>query len=160
MPNVLSARYASAAMNEIWSPQRKIVLDRQLSLAVLRAQAALGVEFPDGVSGAAAAGVDPRAAAPGARSEELGGGLEGRREERGQGEPAEVTAFCPERAVHGRATMPCPGCDAAVQRLRYADRECNYCARCQTGGELLADRTLSRLLKKDWPKTLDELERA
>jgi formamidopyrimidine-DNA glycosylase len=80
-------------------------------------------------------------------------------EQVGDGFPETVTAFRPEMAVHGRAKRPCPVCDAPVQRIRYADKECNYCARCQTGGKLLADRALSRLLKKDWPKTLDELER-
>jgi formamidopyrimidine-DNA glycosylase len=61
-------------------------------------------------------------------------------------------------AVHGRYKKPCPRCGAPVQRIAYADNEANYCARCQTGGKLLADRGLSRLLKGDWPKTLDELE--
>ena len=61
-------------------------------------------------------------------------------------------------AVHGRYGKPCPVCASPVQRIRYADNEANYCARCQTGGKLLADRGLSRLLKGDWPRTLDELE--
>jgi formamidopyrimidine-DNA glycosylase len=72
--------------------------------------------------------------------------------------PENVTAFRPEMAVHGRYGEPCPRCGAKVQRIRYASNETNYCARCQTGGRLLADRALSRLLHKDWPRTLDELE--
>ena len=74
------------------------------------------------------------------------------------GFPEGVTAFRPEMAVHGKFGKPCPRCGAPVQRIRYADNETNYCARCQTGGKLLADRSLSRLLKDDWPKTLEELE--
>ena len=73
--------------------------------------------------------------------------------------PEKVTAFHPDMAVHGRYGLPCPVCGTAVQRIRYADNETNYCPRCQTGGKLLADRALSRLLKSDWPKTVDELER-
>ena len=73
--------------------------------------------------------------------------------------PEKVTAFRPDMAVHGRFGKPCPVCGTAVQRIRYADNETNYCPRCQTGGKLLADRALSRLLKSDWPKTVDELER-
>ena len=72
--------------------------------------------------------------------------------------PAKVTAFHEEMAVHGRYRKPCPLCGAPVQRIVYAENECNYCARCQTGGRLLADRALSRLLKRDWPKTAEELE--
>jgi formamidopyrimidine-DNA glycosylase len=72
--------------------------------------------------------------------------------------PEKVTAFRPEMAVHGRYGQPCPRCGDKVQRIRYADNETNYCARCQTGGKLLADRALSRLLGADWPRTLDELE--
>lgn len=72
--------------------------------------------------------------------------------------PEKVTAFRPAMAVHGRHGKPCPDCGAPVQRIAYADNECNYCARCQTEGRLLADRALSRLLKDDWPRTLDELE--
>ena len=72
--------------------------------------------------------------------------------------PERVTAFRKEMAVHGRFGEPCPRCGEAVQRIRYADNETNYCARCQTGGTLLADRSLSRLLKSDWPRTLDDLE--
>jgi formamidopyrimidine-DNA glycosylase len=72
--------------------------------------------------------------------------------------PEKVTAFRPEMAVHGRFGKPCPVCGAKVQRIVYAENEVNYCARCQTGGKLLADRALSRLLKGDWPRTLEELE--
>jgi formamidopyrimidine-DNA glycosylase len=81
------------------------------------------------------------------------------REEVGDGFPDRVTAFRDEMAVHGRFGKPCPDCGAPVQRIRYAANECNYCAGCQTGGRLFADRSLSRLLKADWPKTLDDLER-
>lgn len=70
--------------------------------------------------------------------------------------PEKVTAFREGMAVHGRFRQPCPVCGAPVQRIRYADNETNYCARCQTGGRLLADRAMSRLLKQDWPRTLDE----
>jgi len=80
------------------------------------------------------------------------------REETGDGFPEKVTAFRPGMAVHGRYREPCPECGSRVQRIRYAANECNYCARCQTGGRLLADRSLSRLMKKDWPRTLEELE--
>jgi formamidopyrimidine-DNA glycosylase len=73
--------------------------------------------------------------------------------------PEKVTAFRPDMAVHGRFGKPCPVCGTTVQRIRYAENETNYCPRCQTGGKLLADRALSRLLKSDWPKTVDELER-
>jgi formamidopyrimidine-DNA glycosylase len=69
--------------------------------------------------------------------------------------PEKVTAFREEMAVHGRFKLPCPVCGAPVQRIVYAENECNYCAKCQTGGRLLADRSLSRLLKDDWPKSLD-----
>jgi formamidopyrimidine-DNA glycosylase len=72
--------------------------------------------------------------------------------------PEKVTAFRPEMAVHGRYGLPCPVCGAKVQRIVHADNETNYCARCQTGGRLLADRALSRLLKTDWPRTIEELE--
>jgi len=72
--------------------------------------------------------------------------------------PEKVTAFRPEMDVHGRYRAPCPVCGAAVQRIRYAENECNYCPGCQTGGRLLADRGLSKLLKDDWPRTLEELE--
>ena len=79
--------------------------------------------------------------------------------EAGDGFPEKVTAFRPGMAVHGRYGEPCPSCGAPVQRIVYAENEANYCARCQTGGRLLADRAMSRLLGRDWPKTLDELER-
>ncbi|HTW32488.1 MAG TPA: DNA-formamidopyrimidine glycosylase family protein [Candidatus Sulfotelmatobacter sp.] len=72
--------------------------------------------------------------------------------------PEKVTAFRKEMAVHGRYGLPCPRCGERVLRIRYADKETNYCARCQTGGKVLADRSLSRLLGSDWPRTLDELE--
>jgi len=80
------------------------------------------------------------------------------RAEVGAGFPEHVTAFREGMAVHGRYRQPCPDCGAPVQRIAYADNETNYCARCQTGGRLLADRSLSRLLKRDWPRTLEELE--
>ena len=73
------------------------------------------------------------------------------------GFPEKVTAFRDEMAVHGRFRLPCPVCGTPVQRIVYADNECNYCARCQTGGRLLADRAMSRLLREDWPRTIDEL---
>lgn len=85
--------------------------------------------------------------------------LERLRAQCGQGFPANVTAFRPEMAVHGRYRQPCPKCGAPVQRIVHAEKEVNYCARCQTGGRMLADRALSTLLKGDWPKTLDEWER-
>ena len=72
--------------------------------------------------------------------------------------PENVTAFRPEMAVHGKFGQPCPICGAKVQRIRYSSNETNYCPACQTGGKLLADRSLSLLLKKDWPKTPEELE--
>ena len=80
------------------------------------------------------------------------------REDVGDGFPEKVTAFRAGFAVHGRYREPCPDCGAPVQRVVYAENEMNYCARCQTGGRVLADRSLSRLLKDDWPKTIDELE--
>lgn len=80
------------------------------------------------------------------------------RTESGDQFPEKVTAFRPEMAVHGRYRQPCPRCGAKVQRIRYASNETNYCAKCQTGGRLLADRALSRLMHEDWPRTLDELE--
>ena len=79
-------------------------------------------------------------------------------EETGSGFPEQVTAFRPQMAVHGRYREPCPACGSPVQRIVRADNETNYCATCQTGGRLLADRALSRLLKRDWPRTLEELE--
>jgi formamidopyrimidine-DNA glycosylase len=81
------------------------------------------------------------------------------RQETGDRFPEKVTAFRPGMAVHGRHGKPCPRCGASVQRIVYADNEANYCATCQTGGRLLADRALSRLLRSDWPKTIEELER-
>ena len=80
------------------------------------------------------------------------------RREAGEKFPAKVTAFHAEMAVHGKFGQPCPVCATAVQRIRYAENEVNYCPRCQTGGKLLADRSLSRLLKNDWPRSIDELE--
>jgi formamidopyrimidine-DNA glycosylase len=80
------------------------------------------------------------------------------RDETGDGFPEKVTAFRDEMAVHGRYRKPCPVCGAPVQRIRYAENEVNYCARCQTGGRVLADRGMSRLLKDDWPRSLDEWE--
>jgi formamidopyrimidine-DNA glycosylase len=77
--------------------------------------------------------------------------------EAGDAFPEKVTAFREGMAVHGRYGQPCPVCGSPVQRIRYADNETNYCARCQTGGRLLADRALSRLLKKDWPRSMDEV---
>jgi len=80
------------------------------------------------------------------------------RDEVGNGFPEKVTAFHSGMAVHGRYRKPCPECGTTVQRIRYASNEINYCPMCQTGGKLLADRAMSRLLKKDWPRTLEELE--
>lgn len=82
------------------------------------------------------------------------------RAETGEGFPEKVTAFREEMAVHGRYRKPCPVCGTAVQRIVHAENETNYCPRCQTGGKLLADRSLSRLLKSDWPRTIEELESA
>jgi formamidopyrimidine-DNA glycosylase len=84
--------------------------------------------------------------------------IERLRSEAEAGFPEKVTAFRKEMAVHGRYGQPCPRCGEKIQRIRYADNETNYCARCQTGGKVLADRALSRLLGSDWPRTLDELE--
>src|SRR5688500_2904743 len=81
------------------------------------------------------------------------------REQTGDGFPEKVTAFRPEMAVHGKFGKPCPVCGEPVQRIVYATNEANYCSRCQTGGKLLSDRALSRLLGQDWPKTLEEMER-
>src|SRR5262245_3788097 len=80
------------------------------------------------------------------------------RDEAGDGFPEKVTAFRPEMAVHGKFGQPCPACGTRVERVRYADNETNYCPRCQTNGKVLADRALSRLLKGDWPRTVEELE--
>jgi formamidopyrimidine-DNA glycosylase len=90
--------------------------------------------------------------------EVLGEWIERSRREVGDGFPEKVTAFRPEMAVHGRYGRPCPVCGTPVQRLIYAENEANYCPTCQTGGKLLADRALSRLMREDWPKTLEELE--
>jgi len=79
------------------------------------------------------------------------------RAESGDNFPEKVTAFRPGMAVHGRFRAPCPVCGAPVQRIVYAENETNYCARCQTGGVILADRALSRLLKSSWPRSIDEL---
>jgi formamidopyrimidine-DNA glycosylase len=84
--------------------------------------------------------------------------IERLRSEAEAGFPEKVTAFRKEMAVHGRYGQPCPRCGEKIQRIRYADNETNYCARCQTGGKVLADRALSRLLGSDWPRTLEELE--
>ena len=80
------------------------------------------------------------------------------RAETGEGFPEKVTAFRPEMAVHGKYKLPCPRCGSTIQRIAYASNETNYCATCQTGGKLLADRAFSRLLREDWPRTLEELE--
>jgi formamidopyrimidine-DNA glycosylase len=93
-----------------------------------------------------------------AARETLGDWLERTRREVGEGFPEKVTAFREGMAVHGRFRQPCPVCGSPVQRLVYAGNEANYCPTCQTGGRLLADRALSRLLKADWPRTLEELE--
>ena len=90
--------------------------------------------------------------------EVLGEWTERLRSQAGDAFPEKVTAFRPEMAVHGRYGQPCPRCGAAVQRILYATSEANYCAGCQTDGKLLADRALSRLMKQDWPRTLEELE--
>jgi formamidopyrimidine-DNA glycosylase len=90
--------------------------------------------------------------------ESLAEWVERLRKERGSGFPEKVTAFRPDMAVHGKYGKPCPVCGSPVQRIVHAENETNYCARCQTGGKLLADRSLSRLLKEDWPRNLEELE--
>jgi len=82
------------------------------------------------------------------------------RREVGDGFPEKVTAFHDGMAVHGRFGKPCPACGTPVQRIVYAENEANYCPACQTGGRLLADRALSRLLRGDWPRTIEELEAA
>jgi formamidopyrimidine-DNA glycosylase len=84
--------------------------------------------------------------------------IERLRAQAGSSFPEKVTAFHPEMAVHGKYGKPCPVCGTTVQRIVYAENECNYCPRCQTDGKILADRSLSRLLKDDWPKTVEELE--
>jgi formamidopyrimidine-DNA glycosylase len=88
----------------------------------------------------------------------LGEWCERLRRQWGEKFPEKVTAFHPDMAVHGKAKKPCPACGTPVQRIAYADNECNYCPTCQTGGKLLADRGLSRLLRADWPKSLEEME--
>jgi formamidopyrimidine-DNA glycosylase len=93
-----------------------------------------------------------------ATRETLNSWTERLRQEVGEGFPEKVTAFREGMAVHGRYRQPCPVCGSAVQRIVYSENETNYCPRCQTGGKLLADRALSRLLKSDWPRTLEELE--
>jgi formamidopyrimidine-DNA glycosylase len=93
-----------------------------------------------------------------ATRESLGEWIESLRKERGTGFPEKVTAFRADMAVHGKYGKPCPVCGSPVQRIVHAENETNYCAKCQTGGKLLADRSLSRLLKDDWPRTLEELE--
>jgi formamidopyrimidine-DNA glycosylase len=90
--------------------------------------------------------------------ESLAEWVERLRRERGSGFPEKVTAFRPDMAVHGKYGKPCPVCGSPVQRIVHAENETNYCAKCQTGGKLLADRSLSRLLKQDWPRSLEELE--
>jgi len=93
-----------------------------------------------------------------ATCETLNDWIERLRKERGKDFPEKVTAFRPAMAVHGKYRKPCPVCGAPVQRIVHAENETNYCAKCQTGGKLLADRSLSRLLKDDWPRSLEELE--
>jgi len=88
----------------------------------------------------------------------LAGWIERLRKDTGNEFPERVTAFRDDMAVHGKYRKPCPACGAPVQRIVYAENETNYCAKCQTGGKLLADRSLSRLLKDDWPRTLEEME--
>jgi formamidopyrimidine-DNA glycosylase len=94
----------------------------------------------------------------GATREALNEWVARNRKEAGGNFPEKVTAFRPGMAVHGKFGKPCPRCGTKVQRIRYADNETNYCPHCQTGGRLLADRALSRLLKRDWPRTVEELE--
>jgi len=89
----------------------------------------------------------------------LGEWTERLRQQTGAEFPSKVTAFRPEMSVHGRYGKPCPVCEAPLQRIVYAENECNYCAPCQTEGRLLADRAISRLLKEDWPRSIDELEK-
>ncbi|MBI3580379.1 MAG: formamidopyrimidine-DNA glycosylase [Ignavibacteriales bacterium] len=93
-----------------------------------------------------------------ATQETLNEWIERLRKQIGNEFPEKVTAFHNEMAVHGKFGKPCPVCGSKVQRIVYAENECNYCPRCQTGGKMLADRSLSRLLKADWPKTIEELE--
>jgi formamidopyrimidine-DNA glycosylase len=93
-----------------------------------------------------------------AARESLAEWIERLRKERKGSFPEKVTAFRPDMAVHGKFGKPCPRCGSPVQRIVHAENETNYCAACQTGGKLLADRSLSRLLKDDWPRSLEELE--
>ncbi len=102
--------------------------------------------------------VEEHARVHGAILEVLSEWTERLREDAGDGFPEKVTAFREAMAVHGKYGAPCPRCGQKIQRIRYADNEANYCAQCQTAGRLLADRGLSRLLKQNWPKTLEELE--
>lgn len=95
-----------------------------------------------------------------ATQETLGEWIEKLRSQTGKSFPEKVTAFRPEMSVHGKFGKPCPVCGTSVQRIVYAENECNYCPRCQTEGKILADRSLSRLLKDDWPRTIEELEAA
>jgi formamidopyrimidine-DNA glycosylase len=95
-----------------------------------------------------------------ATRETLGSWLDRFRQEVADGFPEKVTAFRPDMAVHGRFGQPCPTCGTAVQRIVYAENETNYCPRCQTEGKVLADRSLSRLLKDDWPRSIEELDEA
>ena len=92
----------------------------------------------------------------GATRQVLQAWIERLREQAGDAFPEKVTAFRKEMAVHGRFRQPCPRCGAPIQRIVYAENEANYCPRCQTGGRLLADRALSRLLREDWPRRLEE----
>ena len=94
----------------------------------------------------------------GATQAVLGEWIDRLRAEVADGFPEKVTAFRPEMAAHGKFGRPCPACGAPIQRIVHATNETNYCARCQNGGRLLADRALSRLLKADWPRSLDELD--
>ena len=94
-----------------------------------------------------------------ATRETLGDWTDRLRREAGEGFPEHVTAFREGMAVHGRYRQPCPVCGTAVQRIVRAENEVNYCPRCQTGGQILSDRSLSRLLKEDWPRTIEELEK-
>ena len=93
-----------------------------------------------------------------AARETLAAWIERLRKQRGKNFPEHVTAFREEMAVHGKYRKPCPVCGTPVQRIVHAENETNYCPSCQTGGKLLADRSLSRLLKKDWPRSLEEME--
>jgi formamidopyrimidine-DNA glycosylase len=89
---------------------------------------------------------------------ELGEWVQRLRDEAGDTFPRKITAFHPEMGAHGKFGEPCPRCGSPIQRIVHGERESNYCATCQTGGRLLKDRALSRLLREDWPRTLEELE--